>query len=499
MHRHRGFILALALLASPALGGDASAWITYTSKEGGFTVDLPAQPNRTRSRSHQSSRGMVKILMVGCDTPNGSYLALRADGSTNVPRGTEEQFLDFQRDLFAEIFNGKVITEKKVRAQGVLGRDFTIRGRPEGVRGGVASIRVRQYLAGRTIFAVAVISPGDRELPEDAGRFLGSLVLGEAKTRASGTPEPELGGAQVNGWGLFIDPDRDCKVTPGDRDIAFEVPGTLHDLFFDGGPTNSPRVMREVVGDFALTVRVSGEFKPVGPSTNPKTVPYNGAGILVWSDSDNNIRFERYVFQRGGRYSTGIAFQEREGGYAGAEHNVPYREGDCYLRLERRGSRITGAASSDGRSWNSLKPVDTVWPDKLKVGLTAITTSSKPFVVRFEQFDLRSPDAAPAAPPPTLPPPSPPAGNGFVPPDPAPQWDNRPEAPELPGPPPAPFVDSSPSSAPAQAKSHGLAMMAVLLVVIGVVVLTIVAVIGAIIWLMPPATSRTNFRRRLRD
>ena len=59
------------------------------------------------------------------------------------------------------------------------------------------------------------------------------------------------------------------------------------------------------------------------------------------------------------------------------------------MRIERKGSRITGSSSIDGTKWKELKPIDTVWPTKLKLGLTAITTSSEPFTVKFEDFVLK--------------------------------------------------------------------------------------------------------------
>jgi regulation of enolase protein 1 (concanavalin A-like superfamily) len=297
--------------------------------------------------------------------------------------------LDAQRDAFAEEWNGKVLSEKRVLAQGNPGRDFTVKGNPDNK--GEEIIRVRQYLVrGRNVFAVAVLSPPGGQLPEDAGRFLGSLALGEAKVRATGTPEPEPKGTELAGWGLAIDPDGDCKLTPKDKSLTIDVPAAMHDL---GGPqhkVNAPRLMREVNGDFRITVKVVGEYKPGPRSTMPRGVPYLAAGLLVWSDSDNFIRLERAAMQRGGRVISSVAFLEQEGGYGGAVHNVSLPAGNCFLRLERKGSRIHGAISQDGAAWKNLKPIDTVWPEKLKVGLMALSTSSSPFTVTFEEFDLQS-------------------------------------------------------------------------------------------------------------
>jgi S1-C subfamily serine protease/regulation of enolase protein 1 (concanavalin A-like superfamily) len=369
--------------------GDPNAvpWETVTSKEGQFTVEMPAKPNRTLSRTRKGPGGTVRVLMMSCQTKTGSYVAARVDFPRAVRRGAEDLYLDDQRDDMAEHWNGKVIREKRVRAEGRPGRDYTIRGRPDGTPG-VLTVRVRQYLVGRTIFVVAVASMPNRELPLDTGRFLGSLALGEERVRAAGTPGPEPLGKNLPDWGLAIDPDKDCTLTPTPKTLAVKVPGTWHDLNPDTGKLNSPRVVRSVEGDFVATVMVTGDFQPGGKSTNPRGIPYNGAGLLVWSDSDNFIRLERGAILRAGRRGSYVAFEEREGGYRGAVHNEVFTAGACYLRLERKGSRILGAVSTDGMRWKQLQPIDTVWPAKLKVGLAAINSSSEPFSMKFEEFTL---------------------------------------------------------------------------------------------------------------
>ncbi len=383
------FLLVLFLAAvctDPARA--QGTWETVTSKEGQFTVEMPKKPNLSQTTTQRGPGGSFKLLMIGAETNDGEYLAFKATFSEKIeePSAIDTQ-LSAARDGFAEMWNGKVISEKKVRAEGRLGRDFTIRGKPEGATG-VCLIRVRMYLVGNAIYSVAVIAPPGVELPLESGRFLGSLAIGDKKTRAaSGKTEAEPAGKELAGWGLAIDPGSDCEVkTNGSSNLAIQVPGTWHDLNPDNGKLNSPRVLREVAGDFIVTVKVVGDFKPGGKSTNPKGLPYNGAGLLVWSDSDNFIRLERGAILRSGKVTTTAAFEEREGGYRGAVHNEVVPGGTCYLRLERKGSRISGAISSDGTNWKKLKPIDTVWPEKLKLGLAAINSSSEPFTVTFEDF-----------------------------------------------------------------------------------------------------------------
>jgi regulation of enolase protein 1 (concanavalin A-like superfamily) len=387
--RKVSFTLTLAfVLVLPALA-QTPAWETVTSREGQFTVEMPTKPSYSRMRTRNGPGGKIQTLIIGCDTPGGVYLAYKIVLPTAVVRGAEDRELDAERDVFAQEWNGKVISEKKVRAQGLLGRDFTIRGKPD-KETGVLTIRIREYLIGKAVYAMAVVSAPNRELPVDAGRFLGSLALGTEKKRAAGTPEPEPTGRNVDGWGLAIDTDKDCEFVPQEKTLTIRVPGAWHDLNPDSGKLNAPRVVREVEGDFVVKVKVDGEFKPGGKSTNPRSIPYNGAGIIIWSDSDNFIRLERGALLRRDKIGASVAFEEREGGYRGAVHNITSQSGPVYLRLERKGSRIFGAVSFDDRTWRALKPIDTVWPAKLKVGLSAITSSGQPFAVQFTDYSLES-------------------------------------------------------------------------------------------------------------
>ena len=191
------------------------------------------------------------------------------------------------------------------------------------------------------------------------------------------------------GWGVVIDPDKDCEITDQMNKLRITVPGTRHDLVGATGRMNAPRVMREVDGDFVITVKVVGAFRPGGKSTNPKGVPFNGAGIVVWSDADNFIRLERAAVARGAKLSTYVSFEEFEGGTNGASHSQVMKGGDCWVRMERKGSRIHGSISFDGKTWKELRPIQTVWPTNLKIGLIAVNSSSLPFSVTFEEFDLK--------------------------------------------------------------------------------------------------------------
>lgn len=122
-------------------------------------------------------------------------------------------------------------------------------------------------------------------------------------------------------WGEVVDPDGDCEWKMNDGALAIEVPGTLHDLNIEISKNNAPRVVQEVEGDFVAKVKVTGSFDPGPVRTGPKSVPYNGGGLLVWLDEGSYIRLERGSMSRDNRVVGLLAFESREQGTRAAVHN----------------------------------------------------------------------------------------------------------------------------------------------------------------------------------
>src|SRR5205085_2762781 len=109
--------------------------------------------------------------------------------------------------------------------------------------------------------------------------------------------------------------------------------------------------VREVEGDFIATVRVAGSFRPGPLSTGRKSVPYNGGGLVAWSDGGNYVRLERGAMYRNQRVAGLLLFESREAGTRADVHNKggldPAEE--RWLRLERKGGTIVGSVSTDGK------------------------------------------------------------------------------------------------------------------------------------------------------
>ena len=377
--------LALAVcLQSPTKA--SRPWVPVVSQEGQFSVEMPTRPNTQSSHMQNGAGGRLQVVSIGCETKSGAYAVHKIEYPTALVRGAEDAQLDDQRDVFALLFNGKVISEKRTMLLGRPGRDFVIRGTEPGV--GVVTVRAREYVAGKAVFMLLVAANANRELPEDAGRFLGSLELGTKREKA----DPKVArknqvGKPIEGWGTAFNPDNDCTIKVEGKDLTVEVPGKPHGFIPE---YNAPRVIRDVEGDFQATVKVEGTFQPGGTSTNTKTVPFNGAGLVVWKDAENYIRLEHAAILRNGKVSTYAMLEELEGGHQGASHSGPLPPGTAYLRIERRGGRVVAGISPDGSQWKALRPIDVNYPPKLKVGIAAVNSSSLPMTAKFVDFTLKA-------------------------------------------------------------------------------------------------------------
>ena len=123
-------------------------------------VDFPTDPTKSEVTTKTGPGGRLKIVNVECETPSAAYIAQRITLPTAIVKGAEGNQLVAFRDYFAKLFNGKVISEKRVRFEASYpGLDFTIRA--QGERGVVGTIRIRQYVLGQAIYALIAVQRGE--------------------------------------------------------------------------------------------------------------------------------------------------------------------------------------------------------------------------------------------------------------------------------------------------------------------------------------------------
>ncbi len=220
---------------------------------------------------------------------------------------------------------------------------------------------------------------------------------------------PSADGQAIADWGTAIDPKKDCRFIPGGDGLTIDVPTGEHNL----NPTplfndvSAPRVLQTGEGDFQLEVRVEA-FPP--PETGFGGIPKNyiGAGLVLWQDANNFVRFLRAA-----NGATGAMFihleSYRDGQVAGGNAwDIP--NVSTALRVVRTGNAISFSYSTDGHNWTEAPSEPSVHlADKLEVGVAAINSTNHPFAAKFNQLQFR-PNTMPvntgqmAKPQPPLPP-----------------------------------------------------------------------------------------------
>jgi serine protease Do len=204
-----------------------------------------------------------------------------------------------------------------------------------------------------------------------------------------------------NGWDKPADPDGDCKIAPSKEALSIELPAKRHDLTGEPAARNAPRLLRDVTGDFSAQVRITGDFKPAGPSTAPGGSPLVGAGLVAMAADGTYLRLERACLDRNGTMEPQINEELRANGRQQASTMKLLPEDQTvYLRLRRLGDRFFSSMSRDGKEWVDLPFQDLNLPPELKLGVEAVTTSAGAFKPRFDDFRLGADGNAPVAPPP---------------------------------------------------------------------------------------------------
>jgi regulation of enolase protein 1 (concanavalin A-like superfamily) len=202
----------------------------------------------------------------------------------------------------------------------------------------------------------------------------------------------------IKGWGAPVDPAADCSFKTDGTKLIINVAGSAkpHDLSSELGSMTAPRVLQPLKGDFLLQVRVDGEFKPGGESTQEGRTGYTGAGLVVMADEKNFVRIERASLNRGEEDVPYINFEIRVDGQLERIGNTgDFKidgENPVWFRLERKGDKMLGSMSQDGKNWVSGEPKELraeAWQKpNVAGGVAAISTSVKSFAPVYADLSV---------------------------------------------------------------------------------------------------------------
>jgi regulation of enolase protein 1 (concanavalin A-like superfamily) len=196
-------------------------------------------------------------------------------------------------------------------------------------------------------------------------------------------PGPMKAFAALPGWDEWHNPTGKYRIEGNAARLTITALPGDHDDNLIHGNFQAPRVLRNVQGDFSVTVKVA-------PFDVDDDAFYVGGGLLVWHDQNN---FVRYLIARHAP-SMGPGPHEHTraemDGNPMLERMTPLRGDQRYLNLERRGDTIRLRWGADGKTWGDFVTLPRIpLPERVKVGLVMVTSvqDAAP-AVRFEDFRI---------------------------------------------------------------------------------------------------------------
>ncbi|MGH7320408.1 MAG: hypothetical protein ACRELA_12390 [Candidatus Rokuibacteriota bacterium] len=169
-------VVALAILCPPLAGetGEAAAWKTFTSKEGGFRVSMPGTPALTEA-THKSVVGVVREYTYALETRNGDYSAnYSVLPGIAVNLGGANAILDRAKKGLLQDVGGEETRFTDTAISGHPGKELTFRVRAAGGAKPMSG-RARFYLVNKILYVLVATSSTPND--PDVSRFLDSFRL----------------------------------------------------------------------------------------------------------------------------------------------------------------------------------------------------------------------------------------------------------------------------------------------------------------------------------
>ena len=194
-------------------------------------------------------------------------------------------------------------------------------------------------------------------------------------------------GMMIPQYGTVVDPDGDCQfVVNNGTALTINVPKVAHDLMPmpDRLMLNAPRVLKNVAGDFVASTTVNPISKPVAKASSTGRPGILAAGLLIWQDDKNFIRWERVAIDA---KEERLRLQHYEAGSNKLDKEFE-SEGDAIpLQVERNGNQFLFRGGSTAGGFAKVLHVATLeLPARLKIGVHATNTTGADFTPEFQSF-----------------------------------------------------------------------------------------------------------------
>ena len=206
------------------------------------------------------------------------------------------------------------------------------------------------------------------------------------------TPAPVLAA-----WGEYIDPLGGGRVRVEGEALELTAAGILADYWQDVGKRTSPRIMREVEGDFTAEVTVQPAFNLSKPWNDNRDSIFQSAGLLVDAGAPRTIRWEHAVSKTADNHELRDETM-RSGRSTVLQHASDKwnRAKPVRLRIARHGDLFTTAWQQEDGAWVETPAQRNLgWPRKVRLGVFLVNNCTRPLSARFSNLKIETVSAAP--------------------------------------------------------------------------------------------------------
>jgi hypothetical protein len=168
-----GLVLGLFVVGN-ILGDTKAPWKEFTSREGGFSAQMPTKPLELK-KTMKSPLGPVEFYMFQATAPREgiAYTVAYNDFPEAFPQLVKAgDILELSTESFAQGVNGKLVSSKETKLGDYPGREYEVE-----VFGGKAVLRGRIFLVDQRLYQVMAIARADAADSPSIGRFLDSFRL----------------------------------------------------------------------------------------------------------------------------------------------------------------------------------------------------------------------------------------------------------------------------------------------------------------------------------
>ena len=174
-------LASMVLISALAATGQVDeTWEAVNSKDGQFSVEMPAATSQSGSGPIMGPAGPVPFHETMRQTGGLIYMVGRIEAGRPIRGADEARWLDLARDKATRWYAGKrgqVVSEKKSRLGPIEGREYTIK--VPGPPGETYHMKGRAYVKGSTVYTLLVATAsGSKGVPAKGTRFLDSFSFG---------------------------------------------------------------------------------------------------------------------------------------------------------------------------------------------------------------------------------------------------------------------------------------------------------------------------------